>query len=83
MKAKELILLLMQVDPESVLVNFGNNGESCVPVEEILIGSLYASPRWSFGGQLIMDGGAMTGNNGAKYMADIQNASLYPVICFK
>ena len=83
MKAKDLILLLMRVDPEAVLVSFDSNGESCIPIEEILLGSLYVSPKWSLGGQLIMDGGVMTGNTAAKYMADIQNASIYPAVCFK
>ena len=83
MLVKELLQLLQQVDPESILVNFYTDENSCMPVDEIFVGSLCVKPKWAFGGQMIADNGALAKDQISKEFMGLKDIAVYPAICIK
>lgn len=83
MKAKELMALLQRVDPEAIIVNFYTNADICLPVDDVLVGSLYIHPGWAAGGHMIVDNGQLAANEAEKNFLKLKNVAILPAICIK
>ena len=83
MKVKDLLQVLLKADPEAVLVNFYPDKKSCMPIEEIMIGSLCVKPQWATGGQMIIDGGDLANDENVKIFMKMKDVAVFPAICFK
>ena len=83
MQVKDLLELLQHADPEAVIVNFYTDENSCMPVEEVFLGSLCVKPKWASGGQIIVDGGALAKDEDSKILMGLKDVIIYPAICFK